>query len=131
VEHDDAQDGGAVGRRRWVIPEGYIPAGSTGPAPQLISHEAFCVLNTSDRDAHLEATIFFTDRDPAGPYRLAVPARRTRHFRFNDLDDPEPVPTDTDYATVIESDTPVVVQHTRLDSRQAANALMTTIAYTG
>ena len=30
---------------------------------------------------------------------------------------------------VIEADVPVVVQHTRLDSRQAQNALMTTIAY--
>jgi hypothetical protein len=30
---------------------------------------------------------------------------------------------------LIESDEPIVVQHTRLDSRQAANALMTTIAF--
>jgi hypothetical protein len=30
---------------------------------------------------------------------------------------------------VIESDLPVVVQHTRLDSRQAENALLSTIAY--
>ena len=33
------------------------------------------------------------------------------------------------YASVIESDVPIVVQHTRLDSRQAENALMTTIAF--
>jgi hypothetical protein len=49
--------------------------------------------------------------------------------RSNDLDDPEPVPRDTDYASVIESDVPIVVQHTRLDSRQAENALLSTIAY--
>jgi hypothetical protein len=30
---------------------------------------------------------------------------------------------------VIESNIPIIVQHTRLDSRQAALALMTTIAY--
>ena len=42
---------------------------------------------------------------------------------------PEPVPRATDYACVIESDVPIVVQHTRLDSRQEANALMTTVAY--
>jgi hypothetical protein len=35
----------------------------------------------------------------------------------------------TDYCCVIRSDRPIVAQHTRLDSRQAANALMTTIAY--
>jgi hypothetical protein len=30
---------------------------------------------------------------------------------------------------VIESDVPIVVQHTRLDSRQAENALLSTIAF--
>ena len=47
---------------------------------------------------------------------------------FNLLVDP-PVPHDVEYASLIESDEPVVVQHTRLDSRQAANALLSTIAH--
>ena len=38
-------------------------------------------------------------------------------------------PRDTDYASVLSSDVPVVVQHTRLDSRQAENALLSTMAY--
>ena len=45
------------------------------------------------------------------------------------LADPERIPVDTPFASLIESDVPIVVQHTRLDSRQAENALMTTIAY--
>lgn len=118
-----------IGRRRWAIAEGYIPPGSTGPEPQMLSHETVCILNAGDTDAHVELTVYFADREPAGPYRLTVGARRTKHLRFNDLTDPEPVPTDTDYASVIESDVPVVVQHTRLDSRQAENALLSTIAY--
>jgi hypothetical protein len=88
-------------------------------------------LNAGDQEAHLEVTIFYTDRDPVGPYRLSVPARRTRHFRFNSLTDPEPIPKGTAYASMIESDVPVVVQHTRLDSRQAENALISTIAFAG
>jgi hypothetical protein len=95
----------------------------------LLSHEAFCVLNTGDADAHIEVTLFFTDREPVGPYRVEVGARRTWHFRFNDLDDPEPLPLDTDYASVIRSDVPIVVQHTRLDSRAADIALLSTMAY--
>jgi hypothetical protein len=75
--------------------------------------------------------LYFKQREPAGPYRVVVPARRTMHLRFNDLSDPEPVPRDTDYATLIESDIPIVVQHTRLDARQAALALMSTVAYAG
>jgi hypothetical protein len=45
------------------------------------------------------------------------------------LEDPEPVPRDTDYASVIESDVPIVVQHTRLDFRQAELGLSSTIAF--
>ncbi len=118
-----------IGRRRWAIAEGYIPGWSNGPEPQFTSHESACLLNTADEEAHVEITVYFSDREPAGPYRLTVPARRTLHARFNEFEDPEPIPTDTDYASVIESDVPIVVQHTRLDSRQAENALLSTIAY--
>lgn len=121
----------AIGRTRWVIAEGYIPAWSNGPEPQMLSHETCCILNTGDRDAHVRITIYYADRDPVGPYAHTVGARRTSHLRFNDLDDPEPIPADTPYASVIESDVPIVVQHTRLDSRQAENALMTTMAWAG
>ena len=118
-----------IGRRRWAIAEGYIPGWSNGPEPQFTSHETACLLNASDEEAHVEITVFFSDREPVGPYNLTVPARRTMHLRFNALEDPEPIPADTDYASVIESDVPIVVQHTRLDSRQAENALLSTIAY--
>lgn len=118
-----------TGRKTWAIAEGYIPAWSTGPEPQFTSHETACILNTNEEDAHIEIMIYFSDKEPVGPYRLCVPAKRTKHFRFNDLKDPQAIPVDTDYASVIISDKPVVVQHTRLDSRQDANALITTIAY--
>lgn len=118
-----------IGKTRWAIAEGYIPAYGTGPEPQFTSHETACLLNSSHQEAHVEIMIYFNDREPAGPYRVTVPARRTKHLRFNDLSEPEPIPRDTDYASVIESDVPIVVQHTRLDSRQAENALLSTIAY--
>jgi hypothetical protein len=120
-----------VGRTVWAIAEGYIPEGSHGPHPTLTSHETACILNAGESDAHVEITVYFTDREPVGPYRITVPARRTRHVRFNDLKDPAPIPLGTDYASVLASDVPIVVQHTRLDSRQAENALMTTIAWHG
>jgi hypothetical protein len=118
-----------IGRKRWAIAEGYIPEGSHGPAPEFTSHETACILNASDQEAHVVITIFFADREPAGPYRAVVPPRRTVHLRFNDLRDPETIPHATDFSSVIESDVPVVVQHTRLDSRQAASALLSTIAF--
>lgn len=119
----------ALGQRTWVIAEGHIPGSGHGEGPALESHETACILNTSDTDAQVEITVYFTDREPVGPYRFTVPARRTRHQRFNDLTDPEPIPRDTDFATVLQSDVPVVVQHSRLDSRQAELALLSTIAW--
>lgn len=119
----------AMGKRRWAIAEGYIPGWSNGPEPQMTSHESACILNTGDMEADIALTVFFSDREPAGPYRMTVPPQRTLHLRFNELDDPEPIPADTDYASVIESSVPVVVQHTRLDSRQAENAVLSTIAF--
>jgi hypothetical protein len=118
-----------IGQTVWAIAEGYIPGYSQGPEPEMLSHETACILNANDADSHIEITVFFKDRDPAGPYRVTVPARRTKHVRFNDLKNPEPIPHDTDYSSVLVSDLPIVVQHTRLDSRQAANALMTTMAF--
>jgi hypothetical protein len=95
----------------------------------MISHETACILNVAGEDAHVELTVFNADREPGGPYRVTVPARRTLYLRFNDLTVPEPIPRDTDFASLFESDVPIVVQHTRLDSRQAENALLSTVAY--
>ena len=120
-----------IGKTRWAIAEGYIPPDSDGEDRRFLSHETACMLNTSDRDAHVRITLYFSDREPVGTYNVTVAARRTLHLRFNDLADPAPVPRDTDYSSVFESDVPIVVQHTRLDSRKAALALLSTVAYSG
>jgi len=119
----------SIGRKLWAIAEGYIPSQSSFADPALVSHETACILNATDQVANVRITVFFADREPIGPYRISVAARRTRHLRFNDLNDPAPIPRDTDYASVFESDVPIVVQHTRLDSRRAEVSLMSTIAY--
>jgi len=119
----------AIGHKVWAVPDGYIPSWSHGPEPDMVSHEAVCILNAGDEDAHLELTVYFSDREPAGPYRVTVPARRTLHLRLNDLREPESIPVGKEYALVVRSDVPVVVQHSRLDTRQAENTLMTTMAF--
>ena len=119
----------ALGHKHWAIAEGWIPSQSSFSDPALQSHETACILNSGDKTAHVRITVFFADREPAGPYRVTIAPRRTLHLRFNDLDDPAAIPRDTAYSTVFESDVPIVVQHTRLDSRHAEISLLSTTAY--
>ncbi|MFN6943890.1 MAG: sensory rhodopsin transducer [Cytophagaceae bacterium] len=119
----------SIGKTQWAIAEGYIPGDSTGSSPEMTSHETACILNASEEEAKIDIYIYFEDKDPIGPYRLTIPPKRTKHLRFNDLKDPEEIPRDTDYASVFHSNVPIVVQHTRLDSRQSENALLTTMAF--
>jgi len=121
----------AIGRRRWAIAEGYIPSQSSFSDRALISHETACILNVGDEEARVSITVFFADREPVGPYLITVKPRRTLHLRFNDLKDPAPIPHDTDYASVFDSNVPIVVQHTRMDSRHAEVSLLSTIAFAG
>lgn len=118
-----------LGKRNWAIAEGYIPKESTGKFPEFESHETVCILNPGKKDAHVEIMIYFSDKDPLGPFKETVAAQRTKHIRFNNLSNPGVIPKGEDFASTIISDEPIVVQHTRLDSRQAENALLSTIAY--
>jgi hypothetical protein len=119
----------AIGHKLWVIPGGCIPETGTGREPEFTSRDELCVLNTGDSDAQLEITLYYSDRDPVGPYPLTVAARRVRQVRFNDLIDPAATPLGVPYAAVVRSDAKVVVQFTRVDTRQAALAMATTLAW--
>lgn len=119
----------SLGRTQWAIAEGYIPSQSSFTDPALVSHETACILNAGNATANIRITIFFADREPIGPYFVTVAPRRTLHLRFNDLNEPAPIPRDTAYSSVFESDVPIVVQHTRLDSRHAEVSLLSTTAY--
>jgi hypothetical protein len=117
-----------IGHKVWAIPGGHIPPRSTGQEPEFTSRDVLCLLNAGKREARLEMTVFYADGDPIGPYKLTVPARRVRHVRLNDLIDPQPLPLGIDYAVIIESSVPIVVQFTRLDSSQPI-AIASTLAF--
>ena len=119
----------ALGRTRWAIAEGYLPRDAEDKPRALRSHETACLLNAGDTPAEVRLTVYFSDREPVGPFEITVEARRTKHLRFDELDDPAAIPRETDFSTIIESSVPIVVQHSRLDARDAVSALITTIAY--
>lgn len=117
-----------AGAKGWVIPDGYLPAHSTG---NLKSHESTCVLNLGTRPATVKLTVYFEDREPLGGFRITCPAERTVHIRLDSLKNRQgqSIPTGTPFALKVKSSSKVIVQHTRLDSTQPALALMTTMAF--
>lgn len=118
-----------LGKQRWAISAGCVPARSTGPEPAFTGRDQFSVLNTGPVMANLRIRVLYERHSPVGVYRLTIAARRVRTFRVNDLIFPEAVRLDEPYGLLMESDRPVVVQFTRQDTRQAANAHMMAMAF--
>ena len=113
------------GARVWLVPDGFIPEESSG---SLQSHEAICVLNTSEEEARLSISFYFEDRDPIKDVAVVVGPERTRHVRTDSIDGVE-IPRGVPYAIRIESSVPVTVQCSRMDTTQPALSLMTAMAY--
>jgi len=116
------------GKKTWLIPDAYYNSKSNGSE---VSHEAICVLNTSDIDAVISLTLYFEDRDKMEGFESFCKAGRTHHIRMDKLRSKNglAIPMDTPYAVLVECSVPVVVQYTRLDTSQAEMALMTTVPY--
>jgi hypothetical protein len=111
-----------IGKRLWAIPEGYIPSGSVSQTRELVSHEAVCLLNTGDEESEVTITMFFADREPAGPYRVNVGSRRTKQRALQRFSRPG-TRSPRHRRRLIEASVPIVVQQTRLDSRDPSLAL--------
>ena len=118
----------AYGKKTWLIADNYLNSVSLN---DWNSHEAVCVLNTSDEDAKLDFTLFYEDREPCRDFSSVCPAQRTHHVRLDRIRsaDGKGIATDVPYAMLIESNVPVVVQYSRLDTSHKEMALMTTMAY--
>lgn len=121
----------ALGARTWTIPDAYLPAIGPKGKPGYVGHESLCVLNTGARAAHLRIGFYFADREPLATPVLTVGGGRCQHIRF---DDPTQlgglvVPRQVPYGLRVESDVPIIVQHSRLDVTQANMAFLSAIAH--
>ncbi len=120
-----------IGRKTWALPGSNIPLNQNGREPEFTTRDTLWMLNTTGDDATVAITIYYADREPVGPYELELKARRVRKVRFNDLIDPEAIPLETDYGAVVESTVPIVVQQTRMDTRQAENTRTSNLGFPG
>lgn len=112
---------------KYYIPDCFWPAEDNG---SYQSHEAISILNTSCHDITVVMTLYFEDREKLDQFLLPVPAERTIHFHTYKLKNKEGVgvPRGVGYAAVLESNTPIAVQYTRVDTTQKELALMSTMA---
>lgn len=114
--------------KTWLIPDMFWPA-DTAPGV-YISHEAICILNTSDEDSKVDIVLYYEDREPVCLPTQVCPARRTSHIRMDKIltSEGEHITRGIGYAALVKCSVPVSVQYTRVDTTQAANAMMTTMA---
>ena len=119
-------------KKTWLIADCYWPEVTPEQYSQAYqSHEAICLLNTSDQDAHVRIKLYFEDAEPFDGFDAACPARRTHHVRMDKIRSAagDTVKPGTPYAVMVTSDVPVLVQYSRLDATQNNLTLMTTMAY--
>ncbi|MDG5787217.1 sensory rhodopsin transducer [Evansella sp. AB-P1] len=117
-----------IGKKSWIIPDGFLQPKSTGDE---VSHEAVCVLNLTNDEADIRLTFYFEDREPMEEFVTSCGSQRTHHIRLDKLKDKnnQIIPRGVPYAIKLDSNVPLVVQHSRLDTSQQALALFTTMAY--
>ncbi|MEQ4725420.1 sensory rhodopsin transducer [Nonomuraea sp. B19D2] len=84
-----------VGARKMAIAEGCIPG------------DRLYVDNVSPKNAHVELTFCAEGEKPLGPFRLTVPAQRSR--ALDDVVAPDTLSPDTVYAVAVVSDATIVV----------------------
>ena len=118
-----------IGKCHWFIPDAFYPTVDHGE--DYVSHEAVCVLNAGEADAHIHITLYFEDREPIEGFEALCGARRTHHIRMDRIVSKAgmKVPRGVPYAMTVESAVPVVVQYSRLDTTQAEMSFMGLIAY--
>ena len=117
-----------IGKKIWVFPDGDLPAAGDGP---LKGHEALMILNSSDKDSKISLEIYFEDKEPVKDVNVTVNAQRVRCFRLD-----SPIGDDKSfqiplgqYALVVTSEQPVVIQIGRLDVSQPNMAYYTVMGY--
>ena len=123
-----------MGSKCWVIPDGFIPKiteDNTQQQTGYVSHECACMLNTGTRDADIEFTFYFEDREPIRMTDITLLAQRSRHLRIDELSiNQKPViKRAVPYSLVITSSEPIVVQMSRLDTTQENMAFLSILAF--
>ena len=119
----------------WIVPDGFVASSTKEEkANHWFSHEAICALNVSDREAEFFVDVYYIDREPLIGCRYFVGAKRTSRVIVGDEysipgSQSLEVPLNTPFSIRITSEANLDIQYTRVDTRAANNALMSSIIH--
>jgi len=120
--------GNEMGAYTWIIPDAYLPPIGDKNLP---GHEATCLINVNHRPAKVKFRFYFEDKEPIDSKEIVVPPERTLHLRLDCSEKLLGVKLERSvpFAIKVKSDVKIVVQHSRMDTRQPNLAYMSTMAY--
>ncbi|NJK86886.1 MAG: hypothetical protein HC906_13825 [Bacteroidales bacterium] len=61
---------------------GYIHTDDYLQKKESDNHDVISILNTNQDEAVIHISIYFTDRDPAGPYDIIIPGKGLNIFSW-------------------------------------------------
>lgn len=113
-----------AGQTEWYFPDGDLPDPVAGD--RFTAHESLMILNPNTQVAHIELTLYWTDRPPTSGISFEVDGERVRCVRLDHPNDigGVAIPYRTQYAMRLSSDVGVFIQYGRLDTAQPNFALV-------
>jgi hypothetical protein len=103
--------------------------GSTGTTRELTGHETLCILNAGEQETRGRDHRLFRRPGAGRPLCIHHRGQTDATSTLQRFPRSEPIPKGADFSSVVRANVPVVVQHTRLDTRQPALALLSTMAF--
>ena len=106
----------AYGKKVWIFPDAELPPVGVNLIP---GHESVIITNVSDKVANVKFTLIYTDKEPVD-FTIQVEAMRVRCLRTNEEKDfgKYTAKFDEQYASMLESDQPIVAQYGRAEPRE-------------
>lgn len=107
------------GKKVWIFPDAELPPVGENVIP---GHESIIITNTGNKDAHVNITLFYADKEPVKDICITVGAERVRCLRTNEEKDfgKYTAKFEEQYAIMLESDEPIVAQYGRAEPRKVA-----------
>jgi hypothetical protein len=117
------------GKNVWLFPDGELPIPNKNS--KLVAHEALMILNTSEKDANLKLSFYFTDQDPIENIPIVVKGKRVKCIR---MDYPDAIggvklSYEMQYALKVESDVKITATFGRLATTSDKMAFYTSAWY--